>query len=375
MTKEIFLAGGCFWGVEEYFSRLPGVVATQVGYANGAAPGPVSYEQVCAGSGHVEALRLVYDQSTRPLRFYLEKLFDVIDPLAVDRQGPDVGRQYRTGVYWTDPADRTAVELELATLQRRHRQPIAVEAGPLVDFQPAEDRHQRYLQKNPGGYCHISPAKLAAASADAAAVDAAQPGRAAPRQPPAFADAAAAVDASATGSAAPRQPPASADAVAAVDASATGRADPRQPPAEHRAADPARLARLTPTQAAVTQQGATEPPFTGEYDQFFEPGLYVDVTSGQPLFVSSQKYDSGCGWPAFSRPIPEALVELEDRSYGRLRTEVRSAGSGAHLGHVFEDGPPELGGLRYCVNSAALEFIPKDQMAARGYAQHLPLVN
>jgi peptide methionine sulfoxide reductase msrA/msrB len=324
MSKVIYLAGGCFWGLEKYLGELPGSLATEVGYANGPGcrPGeeaaPVTYEEVCASSGHVEAVKLTYDPAVAPLRFYLDQLFRVIDPVAVNRQGGDVGVQYRAGVYWVDPADRLPVELELAALQRRHAQPIAVESGPLRGFTPAEDYHQGYLDKHPTGYCHISPAAMAAAR-----------------------------------SARPR---------AAAWSGASG-------------PDPARLAALTPTQRAVTQDGATERPFTGAYDKTFERGIYVDVTSGQPLFASSAKYEAGCGWPAFARPISAELVrELEDDSHGRRRTEIRSADSGSHLGHVFDDGPAELGGLRYCVNSAALEFVPLAEMPARGYGALVDLV-
>ncbi len=134
--------------------------------------------------------------------------------------------------------------------------------------------------------------------------------------------------------------------------------------------------RLTPLQWEVTQNGATERPFTNEYDHEFRPGLYVDITDGTPLFVSSRKYNSGCGWPAFSRPIDDDLIsEHLDTSYGRIRTEVRSAKSGSHLGHVFPDGPADKGGLRYCINSASLRFIPKEDMEKEGYADLLPLLN
>jgi peptide methionine sulfoxide reductase msrA/msrB len=317
-VKEIYLAGGCFWGVQQYFAQIQGVTGTQTGYANGPerAPGqaPVTYEEVCQDAGHVEAVKVQYDPERVPLEFLLDRLFRVIDPLSVNQQGHDVGIQYRTGIYYTDQADALIVDLALAGLQRRHREPIAVESGPLQNFTPAEDYHQDYLVKNPGGYCHISPAAMAEA------------------------------------------------------AQAT-------PPARELKATPDAIGQLTPLQYAVTRFGATERPFTGEYDQHFEPGIYVDITSGQPLFVSTDKYDSGCGWPAFSKPITaDVLQELEDLSYGRVRTEVRSAASGAHLGHVFDDGPAEAGGLRYCINSAALRFVPRDQMAAQGYASYLPLV-
>ena len=135
------------------------------------------------------------------------------------------------------------------------------------------------------------------------------------------------------------------------------------------------VARLTPEQFRVTQQNGTERAFTGEYDEHFEPGIYVDIVSGEPLFASSAKFNSGCGWPSFSKPIVEANVnELRDNTPGMIRTEVRSAHGDSHLGHVFPDGPREMGGLRYCINSASLRFVPKDEMVAEGYGDYLPQV-
>lgn len=133
--------------------------------------------------------------------------------------------------------------------------------------------------------------------------------------------------------------------------------------------------RLTPEQFRVTQQNGTERAFTGEYDDHFEPGIYVDIVSGEPLFASSAKFNSGCGWPSFSKPIVDANVnELRDDSHGMIRTEVRSAHGDSHLGHVFPDGPREMGGLRYCINSASLRFVPRDAMAAEGYGDYLDQV-
>ena len=135
------------------------------------------------------------------------------------------------------------------------------------------------------------------------------------------------------------------------------------------------IARLTPEQYRVTQENGTERPYTGEYDDHFEPGIYVDIVSGEPLFASSSKFRSGCGWPSFSKPIVhDHVTELRDTSLGMIRTEVRSAHGDSHLGHVFPDGPQEMGGLRYCINSASLRFIPKDEMEAEGYAEFLSQV-
>lgn len=134
--------------------------------------------------------------------------------------------------------------------------------------------------------------------------------------------------------------------------------------------------RLSPIQYAVTQEAATEQPFTGKYDHFDEPGIYVDVVSGEPLFSSRDKYDSGCGWPAFTKPIAKRVIkEKRDQSFGMERTEVRSKAADSHLGHVFTDGPVEQGGLRYCINSAALRFISADQLVDEGYGEYVKLFN
>ncbi len=139
--------------------------------------------------------------------------------------------------------------------------------------------------------------------------------------------------------------------------------------------DPDAIARLNPEQYRVTQENATERPGTGEYLHNEEPGLYVDIVSGEPLFTSRDKFDSGCGWPSFARPVGEDFInEVRDTSHGMIRTEVRSSHGDSHLGHVFPDGPQELGGLRYCINSASLRFIPLDEMEAEGYGEYIPQV-
>lgn len=311
MKKTIYLAGGCFWGTEHLFSLVPGVVDTTVGYANSSVPAP-TYRQVCTGAtGAAETVRVDYDSSLVGLSDLLRLYFRSIDPTSLNRQGNDIGTQYRTGIYYTDPADLPVIEAEVATLQRRHSEPLAIEVMPLENFYPAENYHQGYLYKNPGGYCHVDPALFAEARA--------------------------------------------------MKPKDRGREELRN--------------RLTPLQWEVTQHGATEPPFANEYDHEFRPGIYVDITDGTPLFVSTKKYNSGCGWPAFTRPIADDLIDEHlDTSYGRVRTEVRSASSGAHLGHVFNDGPAADGGLRYCINSAALRFVPLDKMEEEGYGDYVKLV-
>ena len=139
--------------------------------------------------------------------------------------------------------------------------------------------------------------------------------------------------------------------------------------------DPAAIARLSPEQYRVTQQNGTEPPGTGEYLHNNEPGIYVDIVSGEPLFASSNKFESGCGWPSFTKPIePTNIKELTDTTLGMVRTEVRSRLGDSHLGHVFTDGPVDQGGLRYCINSASLRFIPRDDMEAEGYGAYVDQV-
>jgi peptide methionine sulfoxide reductase msrA/msrB len=154
-VKTIYVAGGCFWGLEKYIGLVNGVVAAEVGYANGANASATYGD----GSGYAEAVKVVYDPKVAPLPFLLDLFYDAIDPTSVNRQGNDLGTEYRTGIYYTDPADRAVVEQSLARLQKEHTQPIAVESGPLTTYTRAEDYHQDYLEKNPGGYCHI-PQKL-----------------------------------------------------------------------------------------------------------------------------------------------------------------------------------------------------------------------
>ena len=152
--QTIYLAGGCFWGAQKFFDQFDGVVATKVGYANGLGENP-SYQEVCADSGHAETVRIDFDEEKLPLTSLLEKYFMIIDPVSVNRQGHDEGIQYRTGIYYSDPSQLPGIEAVMANEQAKYEQPLAVEVGPLENFYAAEEYHQKYLDKNPGGYCHV----------------------------------------------------------------------------------------------------------------------------------------------------------------------------------------------------------------------------
>lgn len=163
MIKEIYLAGGCFWGVEKYLALIDGVVETEVGYANGNTANP-TYEEVCRrGTGHAETVRVKYDSDKIDLAFLLDQYYGIIDPTSVDRQGGDIGTQYRTGVYYADEADLPVIKRSLAELQKTCQEPLAIEAKPLENYYRAEEYHQKYLEKNPAGYCHIGAEEFAKA--------------------------------------------------------------------------------------------------------------------------------------------------------------------------------------------------------------------
>ena len=316
-TKEIYLAGGCFWGTEHFLKLIDGVEATQVGYANGNIANP-TYKQVCTGTtDFAETVKVQYDPVKVDLPFLIDLYFKTIDPTSVNKQGNDRGTQYRTGIYYTDPADLSVIQETVHRLAATYTRPLAVEMKPLENFYPAEEYHQDYLDKNPGGYCHINPALFEMAR----------------------------------------------------KANAPKTATYQKP-------DDATLRKkLSAEQYAVTQKNATEPAFHNEFWNEHRPGIYVDITTGEPLFVSTDKFDSGCGWPSFSKPIQKELIaEKKDTTHGMIRTEVRSKTGDAHLGHVFTDGPKDKGGLRYCINSASLRFIPKEKMKEEGYGEYLPLI-
>lgn len=351
-TKDLhtlFFAGGCFWGLEAFFKYLPGIHNTEVGYANGKTQHP-SYEDVCyRGTGHAEAVAVTYDRKRLTTQTLLEAFFEAIDPTSFDRQGNDCGKQYRTGIYYIDDNDKHLIESEIKRQEKRYEKPIVTEVAPLKGFWAAEEYHQNYLDKNPNGYCHIDPftakrfieRKLSEISSKK--ID----------------------EYISTHNAEPQM------------MQSTPEFDIDNLIEQHGYTRPSneRLKKeLGSEQYRVTQNAATEFPYTNSYCNTFDKGIYVDVTTGEPLFTSYDKFESGCGWPSFSRPITDAvLTEHEDRTFSSIRTEVRSRIGDAHLGHVFSDGPKKHGGLRYCINSAALRFIPYEKMDEEGYAYLKPL--
>ena len=325
VLKDIYLAGGCFWGVEAFMARIPGVADVTVGYANGTTENP-AYQDVCGGNtGHAETVHVAYDPSQVSLQKLLTAFFTIIDPASKNRQGNDIGSQYRTGVYYTNPEDRAEAEKVFALEQTQYKKPIAVELKPLSNYYLAEEYHQDYLEKNPNGYCHVNFEKLEEVAAEASG-----------------------------------------------DVSAFVKNDLRVDGSKYALPPKQELKKkLTDLQYRVTQKAATEPPFENAYYDNELPGIYVDVVTGEPLFSSLDKYDSGCGWPSFTKPIDPAVIRGDtDTSLGMLREEVRSRVGDSHLGHVFEDGPKDKGGLRYCINSAALRFIPVHELKKEGYGEY-----
>ncbi|MDU2375969.1 peptide-methionine (R)-S-oxide reductase MsrB [Anaerococcus vaginalis] len=304
--KKIYLAGGCFWGVEEYMQRIYGVYDAVSGYANGKVNNP-TYKTVSSGkSGYAETVEVTYDSKKIKLEDLLNHYFKIIDPTSLNKQGNDRGSQYRTGIYYVDDSDKEVIDKVMNFQAKKYSEKIVVENMKLKNFTVAEDYHQDYLRKNPNGYCHIDLSK-------------------------------------------------SNEVVI----------DPTKYP---KPSDDDLKRKLTDIQYRVTQKNETESSFSNEYWDNKEKGIYVDVATGEPLFSSSDKFDSGCGWPSFSKPIAKDVVTYrEDKSYNMNRTEVRSRSGDSHLGHVFNDGPKELGGLRFCINSASIKFIPLKDMEDRGY--------
>lgn len=315
-------AGGCFWCVEADFEKVPGVEEVISGYTGGETQNP-KYKQVSAGTtGHREAVQVYYDKEKVDYRTLVQYFFRHIDPTDPEGSFGDRGQQYTSAIFYNNQEEKQIATEEKERLRKSmlFEKEIATEILPLGKFYDAEKYHQNYYDKNAFRYKYY---RSGSGRDD-------------------FLESTWKKD----------------DPIVKEYLKKTGGFD---------------LSGLDPLQYRVTQEGATEIAYKNEYWDEKRAGIYVDVVSGVPLFSSLDKYDSGTGWPSFTKPIStNVVIEKEDKGLFGTRTEVRSIKSNSHLGHVFDDGPDPTG-KRYCMNSAALRFIPKEKLKSEGYPEYLKL--
>ncbi|GGF09892.1 peptide-methionine (R)-S-oxide reductase [Halobacillus andaensis] len=306
--KVATFAGGCFWCMVEPFEERPGIISVTSGYTGGHTDNPTYMSVITETTGHREAVQIKYDPTLFPYERLVEIFWQQIDPTDAGGQFADRGESYKTAIYYHDEEQHKIAEKSKQQLEKSgiFKAPIVTDILPAKPFYKAEDKHQDYHKKNSYHYKRYKKG--------------------------------------------------------------SGRADFIKDHWNIKKNKQELKQTLTDTQYFVTQENGTERPFQNEYYDHEGEGIYVDIISKEPLFSSKDKYDAGCGWPSFTKPIEKQhILENVDTSHGMIRTEVRSDKADSHLGHVFEDGPRDRGGLRYCINSAALEFIPKEELEERGY--------
>jgi peptide methionine sulfoxide reductase msrA/msrB len=311
--EQATFAGGCFWCMVSPFDEQPGIIDIVSGYTGGHTKNP-TYEEVCSNTtGHYEAVQITFDPAVFPYTKLLELFWQQIDPTDAGGQFNDRGSSYKTAIFYHSEVQREQAEASKSELENsgRFQQPIVTEILPASPFYQAEEKHQQYYKKNPFHYNLYKEG--------------------------------------------------------------SGRTRFIRENWKNRKNDEQLRKELTPIQYEVTRNNATEPPFRNEFWNHTEDGIYVDIISGEPLFSSKDKYDAGCGWPSFTKPLRRFEIEEKfDTSHGMRRIEVRSKTSDSHLGHVFDDGPgPDH--ARYCINSAALKFVPKNKLVEEGYGEFVGL--
>lgn len=309
--ETAIFAGGCFWCMVDPFDERPGIIEVISGYTGGTVENP-SYEQVCSNAtGHVEAVKIIFDSNIISYEQLVETFWQQIDPTDPGGQFNDRGEPYQTAIFYSNDEQKIVAEKSKKQLEKsgKFSKPIATKIVKASTFYKAEEQHQDFYKKQPVHYRQYRKG--------------------------------------------------------------SGRDEFIKNNWALQVDQEVLKQKLSPIQYHVTQEDGTETPYDNEYWDNEHEGIYVDVISGEVLFSSNDKFDAQCGWPSFTKPVDnDELVEKEDTSHGMIRTEIRSKTADSHLGHVFNDGPEEAGGLRYCMNSAAMRFIPRKKMKEEGYEQY-----